>query len=321
MSKVRVFRPGSWGDPKRTETTPAEVEKVPTTPSSITITTGNGNERISVGDKFPSRAGGRLILRVRWNGQEPGVFYYENGKVYGHHALYFWKDSWMEAFQTGAHWARGGAALAMIQVELCLGIMAGAGGRVAHWALTATDVLHLAAEVDVGALIKGIPKLLEARRQMKATAPRLYDKLFSKFMDQLLENVGSSLAAVATAHFVGRALGRLGRHVPGQLMKTIKDIAGWAGTFIALRLVAAASLAAKDFMALALEMKAQLAKQLNIQISDADAEAIVREMWAKKLDVLKTMQLIQGADSGTAPAKPPAALDPTRRWPHGRNSP
>jgi hypothetical protein len=294
---VRVYRPSNWGsEPKRTETSITELEKISPDLPSIMIMTGNGPVGISVGDQFPSRAGGRLILRVRWNGQDPGVFYYEDGKIYGHHGLYFWKDSWMEAFQTGAHWARGGAMIAKLQVELCMGIMAGAGGSVAHWALTATDVLHLLSEVDVKALIVYLPKVLSARKILKQVAPRLYDKLFAKFVDQMIENVGESLLTAATAHFVGRALGRLGRHVPGQLMKTIMDIAVWAGSYLAIRVIALAGMAANDLKTLALEMKTELAK-LGIQLSEADAVAIIGEIQKNQKQVLEALKLLQGSDN------------------------
>jgi len=304
--KVKAIRPGSWGDPQRTETFASEVEKIPSSPNSISLMTGNGIVLISVGDQFPSRVGGRLILRVRWSGTGYGVFYYEDGKIYGHDALYFWKESWMEAFQTGAHWARGGSAIAMFQVELCMGIMAGAGGKVAHWALTATDVLHLVSEVDIVALVKGLPKLLAARKILKSVAPRVYDKLFSAFVDKLLENVGESLVSAATAHFAGRALGRMGRHVPGQLLKTVKDIAGWATMFIILRLVALPALAAADVKTLAVDMKKELAK-LKINVTEAEAELMLREMWSNKQKVVEAMRLMEGGAPESAPHSAPAS--------------
>src|SRR5262245_15065428 len=192
---VRVYRPGS--SIQRTQMSWADVEQMPHYPNFIAFDTGNGKEVISVGDHFPSRVGGRLIVRVRWETDGPAVFFYEQGKLYGQKALYFWRDSWMEAFQTGAKWATGGMLLAQIQVEICLGIMAGYGGAVPHWALTATDVLHAVSELDIPGLIDGIPKLLKARRLLKTYAPQVYDKLFSAFVDKLLENIGDSLATAA----------------------------------------------------------------------------------------------------------------------------
>jgi hypothetical protein len=308
MTVVRIYRPGAPLEPQRTETTVTEVEKVPLNPDMIVIGTGNGPVRIQVGDQFPSRAGGRLIVRVRWHSQGAGVFYYEAGKFYGQDALYFWKDSWMEAFQTGAHWARGGALIARIQVELCMGIMAGNLGTAAHWALTATDVLHMLSEVDIIGLIQGLPKLLKARRILKAVAPQVYDKLFAKFLDQMLENIGESLATAAAAHFVGRAIGRLGRHVPGQLVQTAKDIALWAGTFVAIRVMSLAGLAANDLKRLAVEMRDQL-KKFNIVLSDAETEALVKELYTNKVKVQEAFQLIQGVE-----VKSEQKPEPPDRW-------
>ncbi|MBV6430082.1 MAG: hypothetical protein IANPNBLG_00185 [Bryobacteraceae bacterium] len=290
-------------EPKRREITGVEAQAIPSTPDSITFVTGNGSETIRVGDYFPSRARGRFVLRVRGSGPSAEVVYYESGKVYVHQALYFWKESWMEAFQTGAHWARGSMIVAQMQVELCMGIMAGAGGPVAHWALTATDVIHLFSEVDVIELIRNVPKLLRARRMLKEAAPLLYDKLFSGFVDKMLEGAGQSLMSAATAHFVGRVLGRLGRHVPGQLLKTIKDIAMWAATFVGIRIVAMAGLAASDLKRLGLQMRDEL-KKLNIHLSDAESEAIVRQIFAHKVEVLKAMQLMMGGDVTDSPSAP-----------------
>ena len=151
--------------------------------------------------------------------------------------------------------------------------------------------MRVVSEVDVIDLIKGVPKLIRARRILNAVAPRVCDKLFSKCMEQLLENVGESLASAATAHFVGRTLGRLGRHVPGQLWQTMKDIAVWATTSVTSRLVSLAGLAARLFNVLAIEMKKELIK-LNIVVSEADAEVMAREMLFNK-QFLQSMELIR----------------------------
>jgi hypothetical protein len=307
---VRVYRPGSGI--QRTEVAADDVEKIPLSPHTISFQSGNGKEVISVGDNFPTRAGGILILRVQWETGGAAVFFYENGKFYRQLALYFWQDSWMEAFRTGARWATGGMLLAQIQVEICLGIMAGYGGAVPHWALTAVDVLHAVSEMDVRALIDGIPKLIRARRALKTYAPRLYDKLFSMFVDKLIENISESLASAALAHFVGRTLGRMGRHVPGKMLETIKDIARWAAAFIAIRLVAIVGLAAKDLKQMATNLKNELTK-MNIQVSEADAEVIIREMLTHKKEILNSMQLMQGQEPQAQPQTEPKTNEPQKR--------
>lgn len=295
--KVNAYRPGNWNvEPQRSEIAYSEVERISASTKSIMVATGNGPEYISVGDQFPSREGGRLIVRVRYNGADPGVIYYEKGAFYGHHGLYFWKDTWMEAFQTGAHWARGGAMIAMMQVELCMGIMAGAGGKVADYGLTAISVLKMLTEVDVKELLTYIPKVISARSILKRVAPTLYDKIFSMFIEKLLDNAAESVLASATAYLVGRGMGRLGRHKPGKLAETIKDIAGWLKAYIAIRVGSVAGAAAKDLKTIALNIKDEFANG-NIKLTEAEATKIANELTTNRAEIERALLELSGVST------------------------
>jgi hypothetical protein len=273
--KVTVIRPGPLGLPSdryATELSIEEVMKISDKVTHLDFRSGNGPETLNVGDVLPSRVGGRLIVRTWWDGQQPKIAFYENGKIFEQNAIWFLSDSWIEAFQTGAFWARGGATIAQIQVAFCLGMMGAGLGAVSNFALTAINIMEFATSDEFRALKHALPYLLEARDIMQEHYPTLYDAVFAVLFEAWKGSAAKALTMMAVAQLAGRFVGRFGRAESKILLKLIKDLVMYSGFFTVVHALRMAGQAVKPDA-----LKDALAKA-GKSISLADAAKIAAEI-------------------------------------------
>lgn len=293
--KVSVHRPGPLGtqalDRIALDVDISYVESLSGHLTVLPFVTGNGHEVLLVGDILPSRKGGRMIVRLRWDGRNPLVVFYEDGSFFEQNAVWFWSDSWIEAFQTGAFWARGGAALAKIQLEFCLGMMSGGLGWAGAIALPVIDLMQFFTSPDGIFLQHAIPKLNAAEKIMHAHFPRTFKAVFDASDQEMWKNI-KLMVALGIAKLLGRFIGIFGRAGSVTRVGTAVSIATTMASFTVTQVFLARAASLKDIALTAKELQANLMKH-KISISQADAEAIVLEIAANPTKFQEVMKLLQ----------------------------
>ncbi len=293
--KVKAHRPGPLGtqalDRIALEVDTSYVEGMSGHLTVLPLETGNGLEVLLVGDILPSRKGGRMIVRVRWDGRNPLVVFYEDGSFFEQNAVWFWSDSWIEAFQTGAFWARGGAELAKIQLEFCLGMMSGGLGWAGAIALPVIDLMQFFTSPEGVFLQHAIPKLNAAEQILLAHFPKTYKFVFEESDREMWRNI-KLMAALGAARLLGRFVGIFGRAASVTRVGTAVSIASTMASFTVTRVGLARAASLKDVAATAKDLQANLMKH-KVIVSQADAAGIVLEIAANPTKFQEVMTILQ----------------------------
>ena len=302
-SGVTIHRPGPLGTPGldriAQEISPVDVERISESLLVLPFISGNGKELLLVGDILPSRKGGRMIVRVRWDARNPLVVFYEDGRFFEQNAVWFWSDSWIEAFQTGAFWARGGSELAKIQLEFCLGMMSGGFGWVGAIALPVIDIMQFFASTEGVFLVHAFPKLEAAEKIMVSHFPKTYKAVFEASDREMWKNI-KLMAALGLARLLGRFIGIFGRAGSVTKMGTVVSIASTMATFTLTRVALARAASLKDLAATAKDLQANLMKH-KISVSEADATGIVLEIGMNPTKFREVMTLLQSIGNPYTP--------------------
>ena len=223
------------------------------------------------------------------------VAFMRNGRYYSQDPWDFAKDVAYDPFVIAAIRSKGLVVFLKIEMALIMGIASGSGAA-GFIAVTTAELGQFFAENDIKGLIKKATAIWTARKILKKTAPRLYDKIFSlrnvvKFIPQAM----TELDPEDVAKFTGTLIGKLGAKAAATLIQKIGAVLLTVLIFIKTKILKqAGQVAQRTYVNLAKDV-IRAFEQIQVQISEKDAQGIAKEVLANRNEIMRAVEVLQDA--------------------------